>query len=623
MNRLSQKGFDLIKLPFLMGVKKFVVLSFGFFLKMEGSHGTLSQSFNNNLKQTGPRIQPIENIKVGKLAPIKLDGIEMKTPNQSRSPSSPPLGSLLRTIPDKTPVKYYGSHSSHRTPGVLSPIMKPESLISIGRPVDTNKKRLQSPTKTKKTREEKNFLSSPEIDLSSIQYPEVRPIINSPQEFYYSGQRNFPDQGIPIHSSNFANFQPQPIQFNQPQPQSQFQPIQPQPQQFQPIQPQQSQFQAQPQPIQSQQFQQVQPQQFQPQQVQPQQTQPIQSQQVQPIQSQQTQQVQQPQTQQPIQSQLQPQHQTQPQLQNLAPGNNMPEAPHLPQQTYPIHGPTEANTKFANLTPEQVEELKVQEEKIRANYRAKFDILRESYPTMNIPEPTINQSIAQIEAAYKQYVRRIIIDSSVEQNKNYLLIIWMIFQYCGRNLFNLPMDGYAQSQFKYLDKYQLLLIELGESSTVEGGTGSNWPVEVRILTMAVINGVIFVLVKMLADKMGAGAAAENFSNMVSSFLTQNKGNDALRRAEQATADFVPPAAGPAAAPMGGMGGMLAGLMNAFGGGGGGDGGGLANIFSAFAGNMTGQKDQSNQNNQQETEQKPKRRPRPTPFVNRRKAKNEE
>ena len=213
--------------------------------------------------------------------------------------------------------------------------------------------------------------------------------------------------------------------------------------------------------------------------------------------------------------------------------------------------------------PQATPEQKVDEAKKRADYRVKFSILREAYPHMNIPEPGDNQPVPEIEVVYKQYVKRIHIDSSVEQNKIYLLILWLIIEVVGCRFLRLPLSGYTKNQFNYMSKYQMLLIELGERS-YSTSLGDGWPVELRLLAMAAFNGVIFVLVQMLAKKVGvngdgAEKMAEGLRETINNFLTQNRGVDVLRRAEEADADHPPPPAPVEdnSPPLGGLGNLIA------------------------------------------------------------------
>lgn len=255
-----------------------------------------------------------------------------------------------------------------------------------------------------------------------------------------------------------------------------------------------------------------------------------------------------------------------------------------PQVTSPKSSAPLPNQEFISEEDAKANhEKRIQDAKDRADYRVKFSILREAYPQMKIPEPNEDETIDEVKAAYKQYVKRIHVESSVEQNKIYLLILWLIIDVVGTRFFRLPFHGrYVKSQFKYMQKYQILLIELGERSYVDG-SGEGWPVEFRLLAMAVFHGVIFALVQILASKLGGGSAnndkmADEFRDVIDNFLTQNKGADVLRRAEQATSDNPEPlsATQNATPPLGDLGSMIGNfmpmIMNMFGGAGGAGGG---------------------------------------------------
>ena len=240
--------------------------------------------------------------------------------------------------------------------------------------------------------------------------------------------------------------------------------------------------------------------------------------------------------------------------------NDLPPA----YEEVPLDGTVAEERKYTS--PEEGShspEERISEAKRRADYRVKFSILREAYPHMNIPEPKEDQPVDEIEVMYKQYVKRIHIDSSVDQNKVYLLILWLIIEIVGSRFLKLPLRGYTKNQFRYMSKYQMLLIELGERS-YSTSLGEGWPVELRLLAMAAFNGVIFVLVQMFAKKVGvdgegADKMAESLRETINDFLTQNKGSDVLRRAEEANADTPPPpsSAEEASPPLGGLGNLIA------------------------------------------------------------------
>lgn len=158
----------------------------------------------------------------------------------------------------------------------------------------------------------------------------------------------------------------------------------------------------------------------------------------------------------------------------------------------------------------------------RANFINKFGILRSSWPNYDIPIITDNMSLKQIHAQYDVYIRHIHISKDMDNYKIYLVIVWLIVElFCTK--IGLNVAGYTTSQMKSMNKYEKLLIELGETnykSTVaaNGTVQSEWPIEIRILFMTLTNAVVFIIIKMLANSIGEGVAT-NIVDGIFSYLS--------------------------------------------------------------------------------------------------------
>lgn len=200
---------------------------------------------------------------------------------------------------------------------------------------------------------------------------------------------------------------------------------------------------------------------------------------------------------------------------------------------------------------------------------------------MDIPS-TDSFTIQEIEAMYKQYIKKIHVDYSVEQNQGYLVILWLVIDVVCTRLFKLPFNGrYVQSQLKYMSKYKILLVELGERNYREDGNGASWPVEYRLLIMAIVHAAIFALIQLLVSKIGAREDEQTIyqvQNLVDDFLLNTRSKpEVLRRVEEVTSDkFVPPDSTPQSSGGDGFVSLLSGfasfLPNLLGGIGGGGGG---------------------------------------------------
>ena len=141
------------------------------------------------------------------------------------------------------------------------------------------------------------------------------------------------------------------------------------------------------------------------------------------------------------------------------------------------------------------------EEDTKRELLFKFDLLRKSYPGSNIPEYSIHTDLSTLQKSYDDCVRRLSLDSTVENYKTYLVYGFMGCEFVFGNFLGFDMQGFTQQQILSMNSYEKLLIELGEKSYVP--SGSKWPVELRLLFMIIMNAAFFVISKMLMKKTGA------------------------------------------------------------------------------------------------------------------------
>lgn len=153
-----------------------------------------------------------------------------------------------------------------------------------------------------------------------------------------------------------------------------------------------------------------------------------------------------------------------------------------------------------------------QQEDVKRELLFKFDLLRKSYPGSSIPEYSIHTDLSTLEKSYNDSVRRLSLDSTVENYKTYLVYGFMGCEFIFGNFLGFDMQGFTQQQIISMHSYEKLLIELGEKSYVP--TGSNWPVELRLLFMIIMNAAFFVISKMMMKKTGA-----NLMGMINNMST--------------------------------------------------------------------------------------------------------
>jgi len=131
----------------------------------------------------------------------------------------------------------------------------------------------------------------------------------------------------------------------------------------------------------------------------------------------------------------------------------------------------------------------------------KFDLLRKSYPASFIPEYNIHTDLNILKRAYQDNVRRLSLDSSVENYKTYLIYGFMACEFLFGNYFGFDMKGFTQQQITSMSSYEKLLIELGEKNYIP--EGSKWPVELRLVFLILMNTAFFIVSRSIMKKTGS------------------------------------------------------------------------------------------------------------------------
>ena len=177
------------------------------------------------------------------------------------------------------------------------------------------------------------------------------------------------------------------------------------------------------------------------------------------------------------------------------------------QQEQNLTAPTLSELRGAHQIPShmpdagQMEAEQQDEEDKKREMLFKFDLLKKSYKEAEVPDFSIHTDYKTMQQTYDNTIKSLSVDNTVESYKTYLIGGFMGVEYLLGSFFKFDMKGFTQHQIMNMNNYERLLIELGEKSYVP--TESDWPVEVRLLIMILIQAAVFVLGKVIMNKTGS------------------------------------------------------------------------------------------------------------------------
>lgn len=162
----------------------------------------------------------------------------------------------------------------------------------------------------------------------------------------------------------------------------------------------------------------------------------------------------------------------------------------------------EDDDPYAGLSPEE------RERKEKEEYIWRFKILKKKYKTRkDIQDYNEHDDLPTMKQTYERTLREIQLEDNCESYRMYLIGGFMLMEFVSNNWLGVDLTGFTAHQMTLMNKYDRMLIELGEKSY--NSWGSNLPVEIRLIGFIILQAGIFYLGKIVAEK-GGGTMAEIF-----------------------------------------------------------------------------------------------------------------
>ena len=154
------------------------------------------------------------------------------------------------------------------------------------------------------------------------------------------------------------------------------------------------------------------------------------------------------------------------------------------------------------IEEEEVEEMSPEEKEYREKrkYLRNFRILKKKYKNReDIPDFSEHTDLSIMKATYDSILEDINLDNSVDTYSMYLYGGFAAIEWFFTQWVQIDFTGFAKEQAKQKEKYDKLLIELGERPY--NVWGSNLPVEIKLLGFVLLNAAFFYIGKLIGTNI--------------------------------------------------------------------------------------------------------------------------
>jgi len=172
----------------------------------------------------------------------------------------------------------------------------------------------------------------------------------------------------------------------------------------------------------------------------------------------------------------------------------------IPTNTHPADEVTPQGVPdpYEGMSPEQIEAQEKEE------YIWRFKILKKQYKERDIPSFNEHDDLPHMKSTYGRTIKEIHLENNVDSYRTYLVGGFMVMEFVFTNWVGADLTGFTSQQMLVMDKYDTMLVELGERSY--NRWGSNFPIEIKLIGFIFMQAGLFYLGKIISTNAGHNIA---------------------------------------------------------------------------------------------------------------------
>lgn len=161
------------------------------------------------------------------------------------------------------------------------------------------------------------------------------------------------------------------------------------------------------------------------------------------------------------------------------------------------------------------------DDKERGMFIAKYYILKDLYPRMNIQIPDDTYSLDRIKSEYSELYKKVCADRFAGEYRTYIAICFAVIEVVLCKVFKLNATGFTKFHLKRINQYNESLLLLGENTASESTVRNPFS---EIITAGAINTVFFILIKYVGSYLSEDTAEKVIQGILDSINTNVDNN---------------------------------------------------------------------------------------------------